>query len=184
MKLHSAHIHRKRISGFTMIELLVVVSLSVMLMLATSTLFLTFLLGRTKVTAIKQVKDEGQYAMSRMEFLIRNATEVLPNSQYPGGCQLGMESLSIRSVDNGLTTLFAEVDSDGRTKIASNSGVYLTSGEVELVDGPRFDCSQPDDATTQHVVVTFTLRRGDAAQDDVRETAESEFKTAVTVRSL
>jgi len=183
MQRHTKTAHQNY-AGFTMIELLVVVSLSVMLMLATSTLFLTFLIGRTKVTAIKQVKDEGQYAMSRMEFLIRNATEILPNSQYPAGCQADMQSLTIRSVDNGITTLYAEVDTDGRTKIASNSGVYLTSGSLDLIAGPTFDCSQQTDASTQHVVISFSLRRGNPGEDDVRETAESDFKTAVSIRSL
>lgn len=168
-----------------MIELLVVVSLSVMLMLATSALFLSFLLGRTKVTAIKQVKDEGQYAINRMEFLIRNAIEVLPNGFYATGCEPDMDIISFRSIDGGVTSFFAEEDSsDGNTKIASNSGVYLTSGDVELVDGPTFDCTQPSDGTSQHVVITFTLRKGTPGVTDAREFAETEFKTAVSVRSL
>jgi len=172
-------------TGFTMIELLVVVSLSVILMLATSTLFLTFLLGRTKVTAIKSIKDEGQYALGRIEFLIRNAVEVVGSPAYPTGCELGMESFTFRSLDGELTTFFSEIDpSDNREKIASNSGIYLTSDQVDLIEGPIFDCTQPADETSQHVEVFFTLRRGTPGVSSDQEIAESEFKTSVTVRSL
>lgn len=171
-------------AGFTMIELLVITSLSVILMLATSTLFISFLMGRTKVSAIKQVKDEGQYALNRMEFLIRNAIEVLPNNEYPTGCELDMESFSIRSLDGGITTFFSETDaSDDRPKIASNSGVYLTSGSVQLVDGPRFDCTEPSDSTLQHVVIRFTLQRG-ATEIEQQSFARSDFQTSVSIRSF
>lgn len=175
--------HQK--AGFTMIELLVVVSLSVILMLAASALFLSFLLNRTKITAIKQVKDEGQYALNRMEFMIRNALEVVPTASYPTGCEPDMTEIAIRSLDGGVTTFFIEEDSsDGHVKIASNSGVYLTSATVSILDDLRFSCTQPGDESIQHVGIFFTLRRGTPGLSDTREMAESEFQTSVSVRSL
>lgn len=167
-----------------MIELLVVASLSVILMLATSTLFLSFLMGRTKVTALRQVKSEGQYAINQMEFLIRNALEVVPTAEYPEGCEPNMSSIAIRSIDGEITTFFAEEDSrDNHVKIASNSGVYLTSNTVSVVGGPRFNCEEPADRTAQHVTIWFELRKGEVT-DDQRETAQSEFQTSVSVRSF
>jgi prepilin-type N-terminal cleavage/methylation domain-containing protein len=172
-------------AGFTMIELLVVVSLSVILMLAASALFLSFLLNRTKITAIKQVKDEGQYALNRMEFMIRNALEIVPTANYPTGCEPDMSEIAIRSLDGEITRFFTEEDSsDGHVKIASNSGVYLTSATVTITDGVRFTCTQPGDGSTQHVRIFFALRRGTPGLSEAREMAQSEFQTAVSVRSF
>jgi prepilin-type N-terminal cleavage/methylation domain-containing protein len=168
--------------GFTLLELLIVVSLTVVLMLGASALFLTFLVSNTKGNALQRVNEEGEYAISQMEFLIRNAIEILPNSADQT-CEANMDEFVIRSVDTGTTTFFAETV-DGTTKIASNSGIYLTSGAAELVAGPEFDCSTTENGGTQHVTVQFTLRKGTPGIDQDKEIVEQSFQTGVTVRSF
>lgn len=172
--------HKK--SGFTLIELLIVVGVSVILMLAASALFMTFLISNTKVNNSQLVKEEGQFALKQMEFLLRNAIEILPNS-YGQECTNGMSEISFKSLDGGITTLNIE-DDGGADKIASNSGVYLTSDAVELTAGITFNCSQEDDQSHPHVELEFTLRKGTPGLDKEREIAEETFRTSTTLRSL
>jgi prepilin-type N-terminal cleavage/methylation domain-containing protein len=168
--------------GFTLLELLIVVSLVVILMLSATSLFLTFLIGNSKSNAIQTVKNEGTYALSQMEFLIRNAINIAPNSSDVS-CGEDMNEFVIVSIDGNSTTFFAEED-NGVDKIASNSGVYLTSDEVELVAGPEFDCAQASGSNQSYVNVSFTLRKGSPGVDQATEIVEQQFETSVNIRSF
>ncbi len=169
-------------AGFSLIELMIVVSITVMLMLAASTIFMTFLVGNTRTTSNQLIKQEGQYAINQMEFLLRNSLELLPNNSGIK-CETGMTEIRFKSLDNGTTTLMKETD-DGVDKIASNSGIYLTSDAVELIEGPIFDCMQTDDEGKPYINFRFTLRRGNPAIDPAREVVEQEFRAGTSLRSL
>ena len=169
-------------NGFTLIELLIVIAMSVVLMLTASTLFLTFLVGNTKLNSEKLIKQEGRYAIQQMEFLLRNAIELIPN--YSGQeCEASMSSIRFNSIDGELTTFMVEEDG-GVDKIASNSGVYLTSNAVTIVDGLHFECIQEDDQSHPHININFTLRRGTPGLDEERDIIEETFSTSTTLRSL
>lgn len=173
-----------RLSGFTLIELLIVVSLSVMLMLSASSLFMTFLLGNTKVTRMQLIKHEGEYVMSQMEFLLRNAVQLVANDDDQV-CERNMTSIAFVSIDSGETLLNKSVDpSDGKEKIASNSAKFLTSGDVDIVNGPYFDCTESEDKLTQYVSIRFTLRKGTPTLDVERDILEQEFISGVGLRSF
>lgn len=184
--MNTAQLHPPAASqtGFTLIEVLIVVSLSVLLMLAASSLFMTFLIGNTKTTTMQLVKAEGEYALSQMEFLLRNAIQLLPNSE-DDVCVPNMDEIRFKSIDDGITTLTREIDSsDGnRPKIASNSGIYLTSGAVDLVAGPVFNCSQTSDGLSQYITITFQLRKGTPGIDQARDIVTQDFSAGVNLRS-
>ena len=171
----------KRQTGFTLIELLVVTTLSVILMLASSVLFMTFLVGKGKINSLQLIKNEGDYALSKMEFLIRNAIDI-------SDCELGMTELTIKSLYGQDTRFFIEEDAGSR-KIASNSGIYLTSGSVDLAtnaDGQylQVDCYESDDQRSKYVNLSFILRKGVPGVDLSRDIVEQEFSTGVAVRSF
>lgn len=171
-------------AGFTLIELLVVVSLSVMLMLAASALFFMFLIGNTKAGSEQRVKAEGEYATEQISFLLRNALELKENT-LGQKCELDMSEISFISLDGGQTDLFSEVDpTDGNEKIASNSGKYLTSGAVELLSGPEFDCVESEDGVSQYITVSFILRKGTPGIDEARDIVQETFTTGVNVRGI
>jgi prepilin-type N-terminal cleavage/methylation domain-containing protein len=174
---------RRKQSGFTLIELLVVVTLSIMLMLAASSLFFMFLISSTKAGAVQRVKNEGEHALDQMAFLLRNALELETNS-LGQKCQEDMSEITFTSLDGGITTLSSETDSDGFDKIASNSGQYLTSGGVELLSGPEFDCVESSDGASQYVTITFILRKGTPGIDEPRDIVQETFSTGVNVRSF
>ncbi len=169
-------------TGFSLIELMIVVSLTVMLMLAASTIFLTFLVGNTRTNSSQLIKQEGQYALNQIEFLLRNSLELVPNG-LGQECQNDMPEISFKSLDGGVTTLSRESD-DSVDKIASNSSMYLTSDAVELVEGPIFDCTQAADGSRPYVQFRFTLRKRDLAADPTKEIIEQEFRAGTSIRSL
>lgn len=170
-------------AGFTLIEMLVVISLVVMLVLVATGVFLTSLISNTKTVISQTIKEEGDYAISQIEFLLRNAIKLEENS-LSVTCGPAMDEIVFRSVDNGLTTLFLEEDpSDNHQKIASNSGVYLTSSNVDIIAGPTFDCSQTPDLGRTHINISFTLRKGEEGVDDPRDIIQETFSTAINLRS-
>lgn len=168
--------------GMTMIELLIVVTLSAMLLLAASAVFMTFLIGGAKINSQSAVKQEGEYALTQIEFLLRNAVELLPNT-LGDECTTDMADIRFVSFDGGITTLSGET-ADSVTKIASNSGVFLTSSSVDVIDGPTFDCAQDDDEGHPHVTTTFTLRKGSPGVDQDRDIVEQVFSGSTNIRSL
>lgn len=170
--------------GYTLLELLVVMSILVLIMLSASALFLSSTLGNTRTVRTQIVKNEGKFALTQIEFILRNAVQIIPNSQGQT-CQTGMSELYVLSYDNKLTRLLKETDtSDSKSKIASNSGVYLTSGSVNITSGPTFDCQESSDKTTQFVTVTFTLSKGNATTDQTKEIISETFKTSASIRSF
>lgn len=171
--------------GFTLIELLIVVSLSVLLMLTASSLFLTLLIGNTKTNSATLIKQEGNAALQQIDFLFRNAVDLEPNS-LSQTCNATMNDIVIKSFDGGTTWLRAEQDSsDGKYKIASNSGVFLTSGAVDLVgDTISISCVQSADLLTKYITLSFTLRKGIPGVDQARDIVEQTFSLSTNLRSF
>ncbi len=175
--------------GFTLVELMVVASLSVMLMLTVTSVFLTFFISDARTEVIGEITDEGDYALSQMEFLLRNAVSLEENA---GGniCQPGMSEIRVRSFDNGITILRAATDSDGERYIASN-GARLTSPAVTLTDpsqlargaNPVFICRRSTDGTTTFIDIEFTLQRDAVDFQEGSAVSRESFETGVTMRS-
>jgi len=70
------HQPRLRQPGFTLLELLITTVLSAMLLLGTSSLFMTFMLGSARTNIQRQISAEGQQIIGTLEFQIRNAKSV------------------------------------------------------------------------------------------------------------
>jgi len=121
--------------GFTLIELLVVTSLLVFLLVSISSLFMTFILGSTKVNTRNLVKSEGRHALNQMEFIIRNSVELAANGAGQT-CQIGMNRLALISKD-GRQTEFRLLN--GRIASDSANTANLTSESVTISNGPTFE---------------------------------------------
>jgi hypothetical protein len=162
-------------TGFTLVELLIVMTLSIMLLLTASSLFMTLLIGNTKTNSSQLIKAEGTTAMNQIEFLLRNAVEI-PT------CVASSNTLTIRSLDGGTTVLGSTLN-NGKYKIASNSS-YLTSESVDLVGNQvTFSCAQSADGLSKYVTTTFTLRKGIPNFDSARDIVEETFSAGINMRS-
>ena len=71
--------HRHKTGGFTLIELLVTTAITAIILLTASTMLMTFFLSNTRTTIRRQIKAEGNRAMSRIEFVARGAKDCVQN---------------------------------------------------------------------------------------------------------
>jgi prepilin-type N-terminal cleavage/methylation domain-containing protein len=158
----------KKISGFTLIETLVVIFLLGLVLVVGSNLFFNILKGASKAEIEKEVKQNGDYAMAIMERMIKNSIiDGVDCTSTPG-------SLTVESLDGGFTTFVEDDD-----KIAS-SGAYLT-GDNLSVSNLSFVCD--DNNNPRSVVIGFSLTpRGVVSTPETW--ARIDFNTTVTLRNI
>jgi prepilin-type N-terminal cleavage/methylation domain-containing protein len=117
---------KKTIKAFTLIEILVSVSIVGILSLLIVQSFFTSLRSNTKTELLKDIKQNGDYAMQTITRIIQNSDSVvtcLPNS------------LVTRGFDAKLTTLASFDDGSGICRIASSSSMTqytLTSSNITM----------------------------------------------------
>ena len=112
--------------GFTLVELLIVVTLIGFIGTITSQIFIINLRSQVKSELLKEVKQNGDYALSAMEMMIRNAVNISSLQ-----CNIPSDELTITNQD-GFTTTFSCTNG---SKIASNTS-SLTSNKVVV-----YNCS-------------------------------------------
>jgi hypothetical protein len=94
-----------------------------------------------------------------------------------------MNQLKFQAYDEGTTTLEREVISATDARIASNSGVYLTSDAVYVSSPVVFDCVTSPDGAIKNIGITFTLTKGTQGSSRVTEYGSQTFSQRVTIRS-
>jgi len=174
----------RKSAGFSLIEILVVMGLLAIAVVIGTSLFFTTFRSSAKTKALTIVKQNGDYALSVMERLIRDSEEVIVNGDGDI-CESGMNKIKIKRMD-GSEIEFECLDEGTATGyIASTSAVRarLISEEVKL-DSCSFDCSQKDlnPFNPQSVVINFTLSQANEAAR-VEEQASVDFQTSVTTRN-
>ena len=142
--------------GFTLIELLVVTAIILVIIGAVSNSFFSSLRGSTKTTLLNEAKQNGDYALSIMERMIRNAVDV---TSVCGG--VSQNTLTITNLDGGLTTFACP--SAPEVRIASSSATqtgYLTSNKVMVLESNcEFSCSQSSSMSSKIVKIKFTIQQ-------------------------
>ncbi len=158
----------KRKNGFTLLELLVATSLTVVLLLAVSSVFMTFLLADARTNLRRQIQSEGAEMISRMEFLLRNSKTVtcnlIPNPMIDF---VTIENNAIFITKNGTELTYT---------LGGGSPVILNSVDSQI-DSLRFTCTE--DATTKKRVVVIELVVQHKDNIAIKET----FKSYVQLRN-
>jgi len=158
-------------AGFSLIEIMVVVSLLGLISAIASGFLFSSLSSSSKAEVAKEVKQNGNFALLLMERMITNAYSLQT-------CDTS--SITIISSDGGSTTFKCEED-----RIASESGslgkVYLTGTNV-LVSECAFACQK---TAGKGAVVTLKFKVSQALTSD-RPTEKSslDFETMVNVRNF
>ena len=183
MKNKQACFSQAQNRGFTLIEILVVVGILGIIAVVASNVFFTTLRSSGKTKVLTTVKQNGDYALSVMERMIRDSQEVMTNSdgQY---CVAGMKKIKVKKLDGTeLEFVCPEEEEAGTTnsRIASNSA-HLTSSEVK-VDSCSFDCESKGQFYPKTVTINFTLSQS-AVTSRPEEQASVNFTTTVSVRNF
>ncbi len=158
--------------GFTLIEVLVSIGLFVTIATISSTLFITILKNTSKTNVDQSVKQEGDYALSIITRMARNARQVIDCGEGTG------DQIEIQTSDEQLTVFSCHEDG----YLASN-GARLTSNRVQL-DACSFLC-QPggNEFEPDQIVINFSLS-DTSGSTRPEEQASLDFTANVTVRNF
>lgn len=160
--------------GFTLIELLVVVAILATVGVVATNMFFQILKGASKAEIEKMVKQEGEYAISVMERMIRNAKSVKSD------CDASFHHVILmKNQDEGITAFECIT---GDAYVASNSA-RLTSDKVAISS----DCNQfvrctQTGSSPPVVEIDFDLSQRDSSPRP-EEQATVKFQTTVSLRS-
>lgn len=164
----------KKEAGFTLVELMVVVVVVATVGTMVVNLFVINLRASAKSKALTNAKQNGDYALSVMERMIRNAQEV---KSYCPAVGATSSSLQIVNPDKGITNF----DCSG-VQIASNSGIFLTSNQLAVKSGScSFFCLKPQGKPAV-VTVKFTLGQKSSYLGTELK-AEVPFETTISTRT-
>lgn len=169
--------------GYTLMEIMVVITVMATIVAIGSSIFLSILRGSTKAKSISMVKQNGVWALSTMERMIRNARQVEENS---GGqvCNTGMNKINILSPDQMETEFACEEIGTTDSRIASNSAIRntrLTNNEVK-VTSCQFNCEFGEGTRPDSVTILFTLTQN-LMTSKPEEQVSVDFQTTVSLRN-
>lgn len=171
------NITQKNKKGFTLIEVLVVITILSIIMVFGITVISTVLNGGTKIALVSQIKQNGNYVTEVMSRYIRNATSI---SNAPA---CGNSLVLVQPDNSEVTFSLLPSDANNNNRIASNSAI-LTNSDIKNgvnVSSLNFTC----DTTVNPPVVTinFTLTQPLSAGSGVESQSSETFHTSVSLRT-
>ncbi len=179
-------------TGFTLLEIMITITIMGVIGVLISQVFFTTTRVNTKTELLKDMKQNGQFAMDTMTRMIRASTEI--NSACP---TTGIQSTSIQITNpNGQKTTFGCYydATEGVSRIASSSAYsglsdYLTSQNVTLGGTScadtnmslQFTCTSYADQPSK-IIIEYLLKQLGTPNDSFNA-ASQRFETRVTVRN-
>ncbi len=166
-------IKKKLKAGFTLIEMVVVVTILGIVAVIASGFLLTSMVASSKAEITKEVRQNGAYALSVMEGLVINSRSVGCGVSSPG------PGISVTDLDGNVTVLACDT---ANQRIASNAAL-LTANNV-VVSNCSFQCSQETGKPPQ-VTIKFTVsHKGQDTDLKASEKAVLDFETIVSGHNL
>lgn len=168
----------KKQKAFTLLELLVTSSITALLMLAISSLFITFLATAYKSRISQNLRESGNNAITQMVEMIRSASEINSacDSEEP------LDYISIINKD-GLETILKEED-NRIASISANSKFYLTESSTnpDYVSNLIFTC-YPTPEGKKYIEINFTLRVGEGEASNSARSTSLDFSSGLATRN-
>lgn len=138
----------KKISGFTLVELLIYMGLMSFLLAVISQLFGSIFDVKTESEATAAVEEDGRFLLSRLIYDVERASAISTPSGY--GASAGSLVLTI----GGVTNTYAI--SNGVLQLTNGSGTNRINGSGTTVSAATFQ-KVGDEAGNETVKMSFTV---------------------------
>lgn len=185
-------VRRDEKTGFTLLELLIAISIVATVSLLIAQTFFTTTHINTKTELLKDVKQNGDFAMDIMTRMVRSSLAVTSTCETTG---TALTSLTIKNSDGDSTTFGCLYDDTNKvTRIASTSALtgttqYLTNANVTLggvscedaTNTLRFTCTASANEPDKIVISFLVAQKGTAPSQF--EQASIPFQTIVSSRN-
>lgn len=158
--------------GTSIIELVVVIGLISLLALAMSAIMLTTIISSNRVRRLTQIKQAGDIALNHIQTLIRNSRDI-------DTCDSENDILTTVNPDGATTDIMIEDDGTS-TRIASNSGIYMTPNNL-TVENFSITCEPESDNPVLFKIsfdITHTISNGND-----QENPSIHFETTTGIRN-
>lgn len=177
--------------GFTLLEILISITIAGAVGVLIAQVFFTTARSNTKTELLKDVKQNGEYAMGIMERMIRSALRVESTCSETGTT---LSTIEILNPNGDITTFGCFLDPDANvTRIASTSATgvmeYLTSSNITIGgdtcadtdNSLSFVCTSYPDQPSK-VTISFSLSQLGTPTDQF-ERASVLFQTTAAPRN-
>lgn len=163
-------------TGFTLIEVLVISGLTVIIMLSTVSLFMTFLISQARITQKQQLKNAGNSAIQQMTQILREVKAIDPcisaasNTIVFTNLDNKSGSYQLGTFDNGNNGIYYTLDGAARP---------ITSEDMDIIS---FITNCYVGQQSQLVKITFVLQNS-KIQGPSGEPLSQEFSANVQLRN-
>ena len=166
--------------GFTLIEVLITLSVAIVIGTVVSSVFLSSLKGTTKTTVVSKALGNGSYALSQIQKILRNAQSI-SSPPYPCIAPTPTPVQTLTLTDgNGATTIISCANS---TINVNGSSLLDTENLSVSLGSCSFSCVQASLADYPSIKVNFTVTQKNTTSF-FEQKATIPFQTSVTLRSL
>ncbi len=170
--------------GFTLVELLVAITLVGIIGVLVTQAFIIGLNAQAKSEVMKEVKQNGDYAISVIEQMVRNARDITGQSCN----ETSSLGFTIENQDGYATTFACSSENSNISSISATlegeiiSAVSLTTNKVTVTNCSfRIVCPTPP-VSPKYVFVNFTISQlGESVP--VRSRASQEYQTTISLRN-
>lgn len=177
-----------RKNGFTLIEIMIVMAILVFIGLIIGSIVMSILRGTNKTNTLTVVRQNGNFAISQLSKMLRNAKTFegasTNGSSFDAICNESTQYkyIKITSFDKEVTTFSC---AGSPLTISSNSAVLLDTNTV-VVDQCYFQCTASNIADSPRIDIYFSLRSNTSSLLPEKKASESAipFNTSVSLRNV
>lgn len=168
----------KKQKGFTLLELLVTASITSLLMLAISSLFITFLATAYKSRISQNLRETGTNAMNQIISMIRNSGDITST------CDGSTSTNNIVIVGDDSLETTVEINNDRIASVSAENTLYLTgnTSSGSYVNNLVFTCNQTPEGR-KYIGVSFTVYSGDSEATTSAKSTSLNFSSGVATRN-
>lgn len=169
------------LAAFTLIEILVTVSIAALIMLGITSLFISFIMSAGKSRISQSIRESGTVAMQKIIEELRNAKSIdLDNpDQCNGSAQLTMLSFKKTGADNAeLDANFSKLNN--RILFTEAGNLYYLTGDNHVLQELSFICH--GGGMPKYIEINFTLASSAATTNSPTQ-SKLVFKSGVTLRN-